>query len=208
MRKRPLTASQTVGPFFAIGLLAGGNAQTGLPGTNVLVEPDTEGTRIRILGHVYDGEKAPVPDAVVEIWQANAAGQYAEVGNHAEREPGTAFTGFGRCGTGDDGSFSFDTIKPGAVPFEARHGFSGREMQAPHICIAVFARGLLNHLYTRIYFGGEPANASDPVLQCVPAERRNTLIAQAAGTDTAGGIANYTFNIILQGAGETVFFNL
>jgi protocatechuate 3,4-dioxygenase alpha subunit len=168
---------------------------------NVLVTPDTEGTRIRIVGYVYDGDGQPIRDALVEIWQANAAGHY----NHPD-DPGQAaldstFKGWGRSGTDTDGTFRFDTIKPGRVPFD------GDVMQAPHICVAVFARGLLNHLYTRIYFSDEPSNEQDPVLLRVPPERRATLFAHQSGVEPGGRIM-YSFNVVLQGQNETAFFNI
>lgn len=188
-----LTASQTVGPFFGPGLLRDGACR------NDLTESQTVGERIRIEGRVLDGDGAPVPDAMIEIWQADAHGHY----NHPA-DTGTAlsdrdFTGFGRAGTGEDGSYWFETIKPGPVPFDAQ------QWQAPHIVVTVFARGLLNHLVTRLYFAGEPANASDPVLGYVPDERRATLLARH---ETEGATNVYRFDIILQGADETVFFNV
>jgi protocatechuate 3,4-dioxygenase alpha subunit len=166
----------------------------------VLSGPDTEGTRLRLEGHVYDGDGLPVPDAVVEIWQADAAGRYNHPADASGLPLDPAFTGFGRCGTGEDGAFAFDTIKPGRVPFDARR------MQAPHICVAIFARGLLNHLFTRVYFADDPHNEGDPVLQLVSAERRATLLAVPSGEP--GGPTTYRFDIVLQGASETVFFNL
>ena len=207
-----LTASQTVGPFFEPCLLRDGACRNDLTG------PATVGERIRIEGRVLDGDGVPVPDAMIEIWQADERGRY----NHPD-DAGTApldsdFTGFGRSGTGADGSYWFETIKPGPVPFDAQ------QMQAPHIVVTIFARGLLNHLVTRLYFADEPTNASDPILQYVPGERRETLLAgrvdgRVDGRDQsrpyiASGDASdlapvvYRFDIILQGTGETVFFNL
>lgn len=186
-----LTASQTVGPFFGPCLLREGASR------NVLVEPDTVGERIRIEGRVLDGDGAPVPDALVEIWQADASGHY----NHpADPQPGIDFTGYGRSGTSENGSYWFETIKPGPVPFDGQH------TQAPHVVVTVFSRGLLNHLVTRLYFADEPANASDPILsRYVPGERRSTLLARR---ETKGGIVIYRFDIVMQGTGETVFFNM
>ncbi len=189
-----LTPSQTVGPFFEPCLLRDDRQCA-----NVLVAPATEGTRINIEGYVYDGDGQPVPDAMLEIWQANASGRYNHSTDNRDLPLDPTFTGFGRCGTNDEGAYLFETIKPGAVPYDAQ------QMQAPHICVAVFARGLLNHLYTRLYFADDPANANDPVLMCVPAERRATLLAQPVERD---GVASYRFDVVLQGAGETVFFNL
>jgi protocatechuate 3,4-dioxygenase, alpha subunit len=193
MNKLPLTASQTVGPFFAPALLREDARR------NVLTRPETEGSRIRIEGRVLDGDGIPVPDAMVEIWQANAHGRYSHAADQGPALLDPSFTGFGRCGTTEDGSYWFETVKPGRVPFD------GQRLQAPHICVTVFARGLLNHLVTRLYFEDEPANATDPLLQYVPDERRATLLARRA---SAGAAVVYRFDIILQGAGETAFFNL
>jgi protocatechuate 3,4-dioxygenase alpha subunit len=111
----------------------------------------------------------------------------------------STFTGFGRTGTDANGNYWFETIKPGRVPFD------DKKLQSPHICVALFARGLLNHLYTRIYFADDPTNSDDPVLGCVPAERRPTLMARR---DSDGASSVYRFDIVLQGPGETVFFNI
>jgi protocatechuate 3,4-dioxygenase alpha subunit len=193
MTKLPLTSSQTVGPFFGPALLRKDAIR------NVLTQPGTVGERIRIEGHVLDGDGLPVPDAMVEIWQANAHGRY----NHST-DQGTAhldptFLGFGRSGTAEDGSYWFETIKPGRVPFYYD------QFQAPHICVTIFSRGLLNHLVTRLYFEDEQTNAEDPILLCVPDERRSTLLARREKIE---GTVVYRFEIILQGVGETVFFNL
>jgi protocatechuate 3,4-dioxygenase alpha subunit len=187
-----LTSSQTVGPFF-LGCLLRPDASR-----NVLVGAHTAGQGLRIEGRILDGDGLPVPDALVEIWQANGQGHY----HHPTNRHGLAeedFIGFGRCGTNEAGRYWFETIRPGAVPFD------GRQTQAPHIGVIVLARGLLNHLATRLYFADEPANAADPVLLCVPAERRATLMARP---ETVEGQTVYRWDIILQGAGETVFFNL
>jgi protocatechuate 3,4-dioxygenase, alpha subunit len=192
-----LTGSQTVGPFFSPCLLREDACR------NVLTQLETAGERIRIEGCVLDGDGVPVPDAMVEIWQANAHGRYNHATDQGPAPLDLTFTGFGRSGTGEDGSYWFATVKPGPVPLDAGH------VQAPHICVTVFARGLLNHLVTRLYFEDEPGNAEDPVLQCVPNERRATLLARCkpgGGPDSAPIV--YRFDIILQGAGETVFFNL
>lgn len=193
MTKQPLTPSQTVGPFFHDCLLC-----TELQ-RNVLATSDAIGERIRVEGRVLDGEGQAVPDAVLEIWQANHDGRYR---NHADPSDllDSDFSGFGRTGTDPEGAYWFETIKPGPVAWD------GNTLQSPHICVAVFARGLLNHLYTRIYFADAPANADDPVLRCVPVERRSTLLAQPAGNSAAH--VGYHFDIVLQGSGETVFFNI
>ncbi len=189
----PLTSSQTVGPFFAPALLREDARR------NVLIQPETIGERIRIEGHVLDGDGVAVPDAMVEIWQANAHGRYNHPTDPGPAQLDPSFLGFGRSGTVEDGSYWFETVKPGPVPFD------GERLQAPHICVTVFSRGLLNHVVTRLYFEDEPANASDPVLQCVPGERRATLLARR---EPAGSVVIYRFDIVLQGANETVFFNL
>jgi protocatechuate 3,4-dioxygenase alpha subunit len=194
MNGRTLTGSQTVGPFFAIGL-----TREDRPDAlgNVLVGPDTPGERIRIQGRVLDGNGVPVPDAMLEIWQANARGRYnhpLDTRQELALDPG--FTGFGRTGTDDQGRYWFDTVKPGQVPGH------DRRPQAPHILVTVFARGLLNHAVTRLYFSDESSNANDPVLARVPPERRGTLLARPDHDRTA-----YTFDIVLQGPAETVFFN-
>ena len=190
-----LAPSQTVGPFFRDCLLREDARR------NVLVEPETAGERIRIEGRVLDGDGMPVPDALVEIWQANTYGRYRHAADRRETAPlDPHFVGFGRSGTDESGTFWFETVKPGRVPFDEHR------MQAPHVCVMVFARGLLNHLATRLYFADEPIIEADPVLQRVPAERRLTLLARREPAD--GEQAVYRYDIILQGAGETAFFNL
>jgi protocatechuate 3,4-dioxygenase alpha subunit len=193
-----ITPSQTVGPFFAYGLTSNGHYDWNDAFTNDLVTPDASGERIRVEGRVFDGDGAPVPDAMLEIWQADAQGRFA--GPQDKRAvPNTAFRGFGRCGTNANGEYAFDTIKPGAVPDP-----DGKP-QAPHILLAIFARGMLLQLYTRIYFDGEAANSADPVLALVPADRRATLISVH---ERGNGAAVYRFDIRLQGDGETVFFDV
>jgi protocatechuate 3,4-dioxygenase alpha subunit len=193
MNTHLLTSSQTVGPFFAPALLREDARR------NVLTMPETAGERIRIEGRVFDGDGVTVPDAMVEIWQANAHGRYNHVSDQGPTLLDPAFLGFGRSGTAEDGSYWFETIKPGRVPFDAER------MQAPHICITVFARGLLNHLVTRFYFEDEPSNALDPVLQRVPGDRRTTLLARRVSGEAE---VVYRFDIVLQGVSETAFFNL
>jgi protocatechuate 3,4-dioxygenase, alpha subunit len=193
MTNIPLTSSQTVGPFFAPALLREDAIR------NVLTLPEISGERIRIEGRVLDGDGMPVPDAIVEIWQANTYGRYnhsADQG-YAHLEP--SFLGFGRSGTEEDGSYWFETIKPGRVPFYHE------QFQAPHICVTIFSRGLLNHLVTRLYFEDEQTNAEDPILLRVPDERRTTLLARRENRE---GMIVYRFDIVMQGAGETAFFNL
>ena len=174
----PVTPSQTVGPFFGVGLPFERGEQIAAPGSAGV---------IRIEGQVVDGKGAPVPDALLEIWQPDAHGRYRTV---ADREG----TGFGRCRTDPEGAFSFVTAKPGPTPAP-----DGR-VQAPHLNVTIFARGLLRHLVTRLYFADETdANTSDPVLNLVEPARRETLIAR-----TDGGVLH--FDIRLQGERETVFF--
>jgi protocatechuate 3,4-dioxygenase, alpha subunit len=197
-----IAPSQTVGPFFLNCLLREDARR------NALVQPETVGERIRIEGCVLDGDGEPVPDALVEIWQADAAGHYhhpagTSASGRAAAPADPAFIGFGRSGMDENGAYWFETIRPGAVLFDADQ--SGR-MQAPHICVMVFARGLLNSLATRLYFADDPANDADPVLALVPAARRETLLARRVASDGSGAV--YRFDIVLQGAGETVFFNL
>ena len=194
MSKLPLTASQTVGPFFAPALLREDASR------HVLTRPETAGERIRIEGRVLDGDGLPVPDALVEIWQANAYGRYNHPSDQGSATLDPTFQGFGRSGTTEEGVYWFETIKPGAVSFD------GKRMQAPHICVTVFARGLLNHAATRLYFEDEAANAEDPVLRYVPEDRRATLLARRIAT--GGPAVVYRFDIVLQGAGETAFFNV
>ena len=143
---------------------------------------------------MFDGAGAPVPDCMLEIWQADAQGRFADP-QDSRALPNNSFRGFGRCGTDADGRYFFDTIKPGAVPDP-----DGKP-QAPHLLLAVFGRGMLRHLYTRIYFGGEAANDSDPVLALVPSDRRATLIARREGNV-------YKLDLRLQGGDETVFFDV
>jgi protocatechuate 3,4-dioxygenase alpha subunit len=192
MSRLTLTSSQTVGPFFHDCLLREDARR------NVLAGPDTAGARIRITGTVYDGDGAPVPDAMIEIWQANSHGRYNHPRDTRDLPLDPGFTGFGRAGTDAEGRYWFETIVPGAVPYDAER------LQAPHICVALFGRGLLNHLYTRLYFADDPAAADDPVLARVPAGRRGTLLA---AREQDGDAAMYRFDIVLQGLGETVFFN-
>ena len=189
-----ITPSQTVGPYFAYGLTPNGKYAWNDAFSNNLLTPDVSGERIRIEGFVFDGDGANVPDAMLEIWQADSQGRFSDP-QDSRAQPNSSFRGFGRCGSGDEG-FSFETIKPGAVP-----GLDGKP-QAPHIVLAVFGRGMTMQSMTRIYFDDEPANVSDEVMALVPADRRDTLIAKK----TAPGV--YRFDIHLQGDTETVFFDV
>jgi len=184
------TPSQTVGPFFHFSLA--------WAGAENLLHPETRGERIALRGRVLDGAGAPVPDALVEIWQADAGGHFRHREDRRSANADPAFFGFGRCATGPEGGFRFLTIRPGRVPGR------GNSLQAPHIDVALFARGLLRRLVTRIYFEDSPENAEDPVLAVVPdPARRATLMARRV----PGEADAYRFDIILQGPGETVFFD-
>lgn len=201
-----ITPSQTVGPFFAYGLTPKGRCEWDPNGSyswkntveSNLVTPDASGTRIHIEGTVFDGDGAPINDCMIEIWQADAQGRYAH-GRDNRPLPNTQFKGFGRSATDKAGVFAFDTIKPGQV------AGPGGKPQAPHIVVCIFSRGMLRQIYTRLYFDDEPANASDPILNMVPADRRGTLIAhKQPGTDPV----RYRFDIRVQGGAETVFFDI
>lgn len=206
------TPSQTVGPFFHYGLPWKGGAD--LVGTSGMgARPDLypaehdvlhsssptgvpEGDVIEISGRVLDGDGAPVPDAMIEIWQANAAGRYCgDADDRPEIGLDPHFVGFGRSATDPEGVFRFRTIRPGRVPGP------GNTLQAPHIAVAVFGRGLLKRLATRLYFADGEGNATDPILELVPEERRATLIAQRHRD------GRWAFDIHLAGDSETVFFD-
>lgn len=184
------TTSQTVGPFFRIGLQW--LYRDNLTGEGV------SGEHVTIQGRVFDGDGAPVPDAFLEIWQANAHGKYDHPEDTQEKPLEAGFRGFCRVPTSADGVFRFVTIKPGPVP-----GPDGKE-QAPHLAISVFMRGLLKRLVTRMYFPDDPRNSDDPILNLVPPERRATLIAKK----TAVAPGTLEWNVVLQGPEETVFFDL
>ena len=180
------TPSQTVGPYFAIGLpfdVGPFAAPEGTPGA------------IHIAGTIYDGAGQPIPDFLLETWQADPEGRFADAHGYGGASEIDGFRGFARYGVEDgDGTFDIVTLKPGPVP-----GLAGTT-QAPHIDVSVFARGMPHRTVTRIYFADEAeANAGDPVLARVPVERRATLLAQPSG----GG---YRFDIRFQGPHETVFF--
>ena len=189
------TSSQTVGPFFHFGLTA--NESLGR-----LASPDTPGEHIQLRVRVLDGAGEAVPDAVIEIYQADAEGRYpdrpTQRGRASRAEPTRGiFSGFGRLPTGADGSCQFHTIKPGVVRT------NGIE-QAPHLNVCLLARGLLRQVYTRIYFTGDPALAADPILTLVSADRRSTLLAKPSPNEPG----HWEFVIRLQGSEETVFFDL
>ncbi|MDQ8727398.1 protocatechuate 3,4-dioxygenase subunit alpha [Bradyrhizobium sp. LHD-71] len=192
-----ITPSQTVGPYFKYGLTPNGEYAWNDAFTSNLLTSDTSGERIRVEGTVYDGDGDVIADCILEIWQADAQGHFSDP-QDAHAPPNSPFNGFGRCDTDKSGGYVFDTIKPGVVPD------ADGKPQAPHILLAVFARGMLLHLYTRIYFDDEAANTSDSVLALVSSDRRATLIAKRkAGTNNV-----YTFDVHLQGDNETVFFDV
>jgi protocatechuate 3,4-dioxygenase alpha subunit len=189
-----MTASQTVGPFLHIGfdpLTIENLAPEGVAGERIVIE-----------GRLFDGTGNPVPDGVIEVWQANSHGKYAHPEDKRDLPLEPGFRGFGRVPTDDKGGFRITTVKPGRVPGP------GGKLQAPHIVVSVFSRGLIKRLATRIYFPDEAANAEDAVLSQVPADRRSTLIARrVAGRD---GVLEW--NVVIQGdangQGETVFFDV
>ncbi len=183
------TPSQTVGPFFHIGLDS--------IAINDLVPGGATDKAIVIAGRVLDGDGQPVIDALVEIWQANERGKYRHPEDTQEKPLQVNFRGYGRIATDANGAFRFRTIKPGRVP-----GPNGTQ-QAPHLAINVFMRGLLKHLVTRIYFSDETSNRDDNLLNQVMANRRHTLIAKK----TSARDNELEWNIILQGENETVFFD-
>jgi protocatechuate 3,4-dioxygenase, alpha subunit len=183
-----LTPFQTLGPFFDFGVV--------IPDGDIVAKPESAGRHIVIEGTVRDGKGDALPDALVEVWQANAAGTYRHPGDRQDRPLDPAFNGFGRVATDEDGRFAFKTIVPGRVP-----GPDGT-LQAPHLAVGVLARGVLTRLVTRLYLEDEPSNAEDAVLTLVPAARRSTLLAKRIEPD------RYRFDIVLQGSGETVFFDV
>lgn len=185
------TPSQTAGPYYSMRL--------GGVGQNVLAGP---GERIRIEGRVLDGDGNHIEDALIETWQANAGGRYRHPDDIRDEIPlDEGFTGFGRVETAfDTGEFWLETIKPGAVPD------AEGESQAPHISVILQARGMLNPLFTRIYFADEAAaNERDPVLSVVPEARRGALIAELVEGSVDPKL--YRFDVLLQGDDETVFFD-
>jgi protocatechuate 3,4-dioxygenase alpha subunit len=185
------TPSQTVGPYFSLGL-------TSKHPVPRIAAPQAKGERVRLTCRVFDGDGAPVKDSLLEIWQADADGKYNHPDDPQPKLADPECRGFGRMGTNEDGACQFETIKPGRVPAP------GNGWQAPHLNLAVYARGMLKQFYTRIYFAGDPANPEDSVLALVPEERRGTLLAQP--DPTAPGA--WRFDIHLQGELETVFFDV
>lgn len=183
-----MTGSQTVGPYFQIGLSWLYRADIGTEARSA--------ERLRIRGVVYDGQGLPVPDALIEIWQADTQGRYAtNPEGQAQAIAEAEFMGFGRVPVDSQGAYEFRTVKPGRVPH------ADGQLQAPHLSIALFMRGLLKPVRTRLYFPDEPSNATDPVLAVVPAARRATLVARH-------GVENVLeWDVHMQGENETVFFS-
>jgi len=182
------TASQTVGPFFHSGIATD-------HALGCVAEASAAGEHITLRFRITDGDGAPVPDALVEVWQVDSGGAAAR-----KPPPGgrLAFSGFGRLPTGADGTCEFQTVRPGRTR-------TGEDRpQAPHINVCLFARGLLRHVHTRVYFEGDPALTGDPVMAMVPAERRRTLLARPDPSDEG----RWLFDLRLQGDDETVFFDL
>lgn len=189
-----LTGSQTVGPFFRKGLER--------PEWSDLTTAGTAGKKIHIAGDLIDGQGESVPDGLVEIWQANAAGKYAHPADAQPKPLDPHFRGFGRACTDAQGRFMFVTVLPGAVTD------AGGIVHAPHINVSVFSRGLLKRLITRIYFSDHATeNAADPLLKSIAHDDlRNTLIA--VRLDDVAAVPTYRFPIILQGDGETAFLDV
>jgi protocatechuate 3,4-dioxygenase alpha subunit len=181
------TASQTVGPYLHIGMSWLTIEQ--------LAAGDCPGEHVTISGRVLDGDGKPVPDALVEIWQANAEGKYAHPADMSDAPLTPGFRGFGRVATDDAGQFQFHTIKPGPIADP-----SGGQ-QAPHLLVSVFMRGLLKRLVTRVYFPDDPRNMDDRILTRVPADRRGTIVARSKAR------GELVWDVVLQGDGETVFFD-
>ncbi|MGC1452612.1 MAG: protocatechuate 3,4-dioxygenase subunit alpha [Candidatus Sulfotelmatobacter sp.] len=182
------TPSQTVGPYLHLGL-------TDARSISRIAGNGAKGERVWLTLRVADGEGVPVPDAMIELWQADSEGNYP---HQVSGVDGGAFGGFGRLATAEDGSCTFETIRPGRVPGP------GATIQAPHINVSILGRGILKRLSTRVYFAGESANAADPILALVPENRRATLLAQPDPARTS----NWIFAVHLRGEGETVFFDV
>jgi protocatechuate 3,4-dioxygenase, alpha subunit len=186
------TPSQTVGPFFHFCLTNEKSCIRSIAG------PQVRGERVLLTVRVLDGNGEAVPDAMIEIWQANSEGKYNHPDDAQQKTVDTSFLGFGRMATAENGACEFETIRPGRVPGP------GNIAQAPHLNLAVFARGMLKQLYTRIYFAGDPANQEDPVLALAPVDRQDTLMARPDAARPGG----WRFDMRLQGEGETVFFDV
>jgi protocatechuate 3,4-dioxygenase, alpha subunit len=182
------TPSQTVGPYLHFGL-------TDTRSISRMAGDGVKGERVWLMFRVLDGDGMPVPDAMIELWQADSEGNYSHPDSSTDA---AAFSGFGRLATAEDGTCTFETIHPGCVPGP------GESIQAPHINVSVLGRGILKRLSTRVYFAGEAANAGDPALARVPENRRETLLAQPDPSRAS----NWIFEVRLRGEGETVFFDV
>jgi protocatechuate 3,4-dioxygenase alpha subunit len=182
------TPSQTAGPYLHLGL-------TDSRSISRIAGDAAKGERVWLNFRVLDGEGAPIPDAMIELWQADSEGNYARQDSGAN---GEVFSGFGRLATKEDGCCRFETIRPGCVPGPSE------AVQSPHINVSILGRGILKRLSTRVYFAGEPTNAADPVLALVPENRRATLMAQPDPARTS----HWIFDVRLRGEGETVFFDV
>jgi protocatechuate 3,4-dioxygenase alpha subunit len=182
------TPSATVGPFFHFGLATD-------PTLGRVAEPSAKGEHITLRIRMTDGDGIPVPDALVEIWQVDADGIEASPRAAGETSP---FSGFGRLPTAEDGTCEFETVRPGRVA-DGRGG-----IQASHINLCIFGRGLLRQLHTRVYFEGDAAISQDAVLALVPEARRGTLLARPDPQRSG----RWLFDVRLQGDDETVFFDV
>lgn len=180
-----LTPTQTVGPYFSLGMMP--------EGSNVLAQSNTEGEHIRIEGNIFDSDGDPLFNVLLEIWQANAHGRYNHPLDQRSLPLDPTFSGFGRTSTDANGYYWFQTIKPGPVPYQEDR------MQAPHIVVLVHASGIAHPLITRIYFADDSRNEADPILQGVPPNRRSTMFAKRQERD---GETVYRFDIVLRGESE------
>jgi protocatechuate 3,4-dioxygenase, alpha subunit len=183
--------SQTVGPYFQIGM----SGKRSIP---QIAGPTVRGERLKVVCTVFDGAGSTLDDAMIEIWQANAEGKYNHPADRQAMPVDPVFRGFGRLSSNSEGICVFETIKPGRVPANAK------SLQAPHLEVSVFARGVLKRLATRIYFAGDPANDEDQILGLVPKARRNTLMAQPISEEPGA----WRFDVHLSGPRETVFFDV
>jgi protocatechuate 3,4-dioxygenase, alpha subunit len=183
--------SQTVGPYFHLGC-------TYTRSVSCVAGPKAKGERVRVICRVLDGDGLPVNDSMIEIWQADAEGKYHHPDDPQDKAADPDCPGFGRLATDEKGISVFETIKPGRVP-----GNNG-SLQAPHLNVSVFARGIMKRLATRIYFAGDAANQEDPILMLVPEERRKSLMAQPDPQKSS----DWCFDVHLCGEDETVFFDV
>jgi protocatechuate 3,4-dioxygenase, alpha subunit len=190
------TPSQTVGPFFHLGC-------TNTNCIHRIAGPNAKGEHVRLSIRAIDGEGLAVDDAMIEIWQADAAGKY-NVGENKLADAAEAdFGGFGRSATDENGLCVFETIKPGRVPDDTG------KLQAPHLNVSVFARGVMKRLVTRIYFSDDPANHECPILALVPEDRRCTLMAhRGSRVADSNAVKEWRFDVHLCGKDETVFFDV